>query len=128
MLMRSGVKHIKLIDFDRVSLSSLGRHAYALREDVGTPKTECMRKYIHKIFPHAYVETVEEYATKQNISRLLEGSFDYVIDCIDNIAAKTELAAVCVNRNLRLVVSGGAGMKNDATQLQIRDIADVRND
>lgn len=59
MLVRTGVQHLKIVDFDRVSLSSLSRHAYAVREDVGTPKTECMKKYIHKIFPKTVVETVE---------------------------------------------------------------------
>ena len=39
MLVRSGVRNLKIIDFDRVSLSSLSRHAYAVREDVGMPKT-----------------------------------------------------------------------------------------
>lgn len=51
-----------------------------------------------------------------------------MIDCIDNIDAKVELAAACHRRNINLIVSGGAGMKNDATQIQIRDISEARND
>ena len=31
MLARSGVKRIKIVDFDRVSLNSLNRHSFALR-------------------------------------------------------------------------------------------------
>lgn len=46
MLIRSGVGRIRIIDFDRVSLSSLSRHAYAVREDVGSSKVLCMKKYI----------------------------------------------------------------------------------
>ncbi len=38
MLARSGVGYIKIVDFDRVSLSSLNRHSFALRSDVGTSK------------------------------------------------------------------------------------------
>ena len=38
MLARSGVKRIKIVDFDRVSLSSLNRHSCAVRKDVGTAK------------------------------------------------------------------------------------------
>jgi len=38
MLARSGVQRIKVVDFDRVSLSSLNRHSFAVREDVGTSK------------------------------------------------------------------------------------------
>ena len=36
MLVRSGVRRLRIVDFDRVSLSSLSRHAYATLEDVGT--------------------------------------------------------------------------------------------
>lgn len=52
MIARSGVKRIRIVDFDTVSISSLNRHSFALREDVGTLKVDCMKKYIHKIFPH----------------------------------------------------------------------------
>ena len=38
MLARSGIKKIKIVDFDRVSLSSLNRHSCAVRKDVGTAK------------------------------------------------------------------------------------------
>ena len=34
----------------------------------------------------------------------------------------------CIENNIRLIVSGGAGMKNDPTKLQIRDISDVKYD
>ena len=52
MLARSGVKRIKIVDFDRVSLSSLNRHSFAVREDVGTSKVQCIKKYVNKILPH----------------------------------------------------------------------------
>ena len=68
MLARSGVKRIRIVDFDRVSLSSLNRHSCALREDVGTPKVECLKKYINKILPHVQIETVESYVTVENAS------------------------------------------------------------
>jgi hypothetical protein len=42
MLARSGVRRMRLIDFDRVSLSSLNRHATAVRVDVSTPKSTAL--------------------------------------------------------------------------------------
>lgn len=130
MLARSGVRRIRIVDFDRVSLSSLNRHSYALQEDVGTSKVQCIKKYVNRIFPHILIETVEAYATVENVRELLslERNPDYVIDCIDNLDAKVELICACVERKLRLMVSGGAGMKNDPTKLQIRDISDCKYD
>lgn len=43
LLLRSGVRKLRLIDFDQVSLSSLNRHALATRADVGMPKATCLR-------------------------------------------------------------------------------------
>ncbi|CAM6004334.1 unnamed protein product [Sphagnum balticum] len=37
-VIKSGVKRIRIVDFDRVSLSSLNRHSFAVRADVGTSK------------------------------------------------------------------------------------------
>ena len=51
-----------------------------------------------------------------------------MVDCIDNLDAKCELISICKSRNIRLIVSGGAGMKADPTRLQIRDISDVKYD
>src|SRR6185369_5396548 len=58
MLLRSGVEHIRIIDFDQVTLSSLNRHAVATHEDVGTPKVVALQKNFQHIAPWAKVEPV----------------------------------------------------------------------
>jgi len=40
----------------QVTLSSLNRHAVAVREDVGTPKATCMVKHFNQVFPEATLE------------------------------------------------------------------------
>ncbi len=51
-----------------------------------------------------------------------------MIDCIDNLDAKVELITICTEKKLKFITSGGAGMKNDPTKLQIRDISDCKYD
>lgn len=51
MLVRSGVRRIRLVDFDQVTLSSLNRHAVANLGDVGLSKAEAMRRHFHAIVP-----------------------------------------------------------------------------
>ena len=128
MLARSGVKRIKIVDFDRVSLSSLNRHSCAVRKDVGSSKVQCLKKFINDVLPHILIETIETYVTVENASGLLDPKLDYVVDCIDNLEAKVKLVRVCREKGLRLICSGGAGMKCDPTKLQIRDIADCKYD
>eukprot|EP01016_Furgasonia_blochmanni_P014419 TRINITY_DN1754_c0_g1_i5.p1 TRINITY_DN1754_c0_g1~~TRINITY_DN1754_c0_g1_i5.p1 ORF type:complete len:395 (-),score=44.79 TRINITY_DN1754_c0_g1_i5:28-1212(-) len=125
---RSGVGHLRVIDFDRVTLSSLNRHAFALREDVGISKVECIRNYLNRVVPHANVEICEEFLTQKNVERLLEGNPDYVVDCIDNIDAKVDLITYCHRNKIKVISCCGAGMKADPTQIQIRDISDSKYD
>lgn len=63
MLVRSGVKRVRIVDFDRVTLSSLNRHSCAVRKDVGSSKVQCLKQYMNSIFPHVKIETVESYVT-----------------------------------------------------------------
>jgi hypothetical protein len=43
--------------------------------------------------------------------RLLSGSPDYVLDCIDDVNTKGELLAYCVTHGIRVLTSMGAGEK-----------------
>ena len=53
LLLRGGVRRLRLVDFDQVSLSSLNRHATAVRSDVGTPKARAVRDQLLRIAPDA---------------------------------------------------------------------------
>ena len=46
--------------------------------------------------PTIKVEAIEDYATKDNVSKYLEGNPDYVVDFIDNLDAKTALVEECL--------------------------------
>ena len=51
MLARAGVKYLRLVDFDQVTLSSLNRHAVATLSDVGKPKATVLCNYLRQICP-----------------------------------------------------------------------------
>lgn len=79
MLLRSGVEHIRLIDFDQVTLSSLNRHAVATRADVGVPKVVAVKNHLLQTVPHARIETCVEMFDGQGASRLLSGDPAFVL-------------------------------------------------
>ncbi|AOA62847.1 tRNA threonylcarbamoyladenosine dehydratase [Komagataella phaffii CBS 7435] len=128
-LIRSGISHIRIVDFDQVSLSSLNRHAVAQLEDVGTPKVECLKKHILRIAPWVTVETHNELFDINNAQQLLlEGTPDYIVDCIDNIDTKVDLLSFCCERNLKVVSSMGAACKSDPTRINVGDISCTEED
>lgn len=128
MLVRSGIRRIRLIDFDQVTLSSLNRHAVANLGDVGISKPEAIRRHFRKIVPWCEVEAVTEMFREDNAAELLEGNPDYVLDCIDDVKTKAELLAYCTLNNIKVLTSMGAGGKSDPTRLRIGTLADCVKD
>ncbi|KAK4519841.1 3-hydroxy-3-methylglutaryl-coenzyme A (HMG-CoA) reductase isozyme [Mucor velutinosus] len=128
MLMRSGVKRIRIIDFDQVTLSSLNRHAVATLEDVGTPKVRCIKTHFKQIAPFVQVEDCIDLLNADNVDDLLSGNPDYVIDAIDNINTKIDLIKYCHDKKLPVISSMGAGAKADPSRIQIADISETFED
>lgn len=129
-LARSGVSHIRLVDFDQVTLSSLNRHAVATLTDVGTPKVECVRKRLEAVVPWVQWECFNEVWKEEQGERLLcpwnKGSGrkpDYVVDAIDNIDSKVALLKYCYHQGIKVVSSMGAGCKADPTRVFVGDIS-----
>ena len=132
MLARAGVGHLRMIDFDQVSLSSLNRHACATLDDVGTPKASCLKKFLEKICPdprYLFLEDVVQMYTKDNGEELLKGyDWDLVIDAIDDVPTKAALLSHCLKQNIRTISCMGAGGKSDVTRLHISDLRTASRD
>ncbi|KAK2968044.1 hypothetical protein RJ640_003778 [Escallonia rubra] len=128
MLLRSGVGRLLLVDFDQVSLSSLNRHAVAVREDVGTSKAQCLKKHFSSIFPECHVDAKVLLYDASSEEEVLSGAPDFVLDCIDNIDTKVALLAACVRRGLKVVSATGAGARADPTRIRVADLRESTND
>lgn len=127
-LARSGVSHLRIIDFDQVSLSSLNRHACATLKDVGRSKVECLVDFIGQIAPWSFAEGINELFSIDKAERLLlemeDGTKpDYIVDCIDNIDTKVDLLEFCYKNNIPVISSMGAACKSDPTRINIGDIS-----
>ena len=132
MMGRAGIGHLRLVDFDQVTLSSLNRHATAGRADVGLNKAESTRRFLLGVRPRAQIDSVTEMFTAESADRILVGPDgrkpDYVLDCIDNFETKVELICQCLKRGIRVLVSAGAGGRADPTRVRIDDFNSSRND
>ena len=75
-LARAGVGKLRLIDFDRVTLSSLNRHAVALYKDVGKPKSDVIVASIKEFNGQCDAESRPTMFTMKAADQLLEGESD----------------------------------------------------
>ncbi|EQC39944.1 hypothetical protein SDRG_02599 [Saprolegnia diclina VS20] len=128
MLARSGVKKLRLIDFDNVTLSSLNRHAVATRADVGLSKAAVLKKHLHEIVPQCEVEAVPLMFEADVADELLAGNPTYVLDCIDDVTTKTALLVAASTKGLKVITATGAGGKADPTRIHIGSLQDAVRD
>ena len=121
-LCRSGVGALDLFDNDEVSLTNLNRQLIATRDTIGMPKTEAMRQRLLSINPEVRLEARQLFYLPENADQVDLSCYDYVIDAIDTVSAKLELAVRCDRLGVPLISAMGAGNKLDPTKLVVTDI------
>lgn len=121
-LVRSGVGNFTIVDNDIVSLTNLNRQLIANYKSIGKAKTEVMKEHILSINPEAKVNCVNEFFLKKAESSIDFNNFDYVIDAIDTVSAKIEIAKICYENDIPLISAMGCGNKLDPSKIEVTDI------
>ncbi len=122
-LARSAIGHITMVDLDNLAESNINRQIHALTGTLGMAKVTALAQRIAQINPFCEVHEVEDMLDAANLERLIGApGFDFIIDAIDDVRAKTALIAYCRANKLRLVTIGGAGGQIDPTRIEVRDL------
>jgi len=121
-LARSGVGHLVLVDKDDISISNVNRQLPATTLTVGKSKVEVMRERVLSIAPDIDIEVRQEFYLPGMADDFLKADLDYVVDAIDNVTAKLDLAVQTKERNIPIISSMGAGNKLDPTRFEVSDI------
>lgn len=124
MIARSGVGRMTIADADTVSATNINRQLIALHSTIGKQKAELMAERLRDINPEIELTVVNRFIKDDETDALLDSQkFDYVVDAIDTLSPKLALIKGCLDRNIPLVSSMGAGAKTDPTKMDICDIA-----
>lgn len=129
-LARAGVGEMTLVDGDSVSESNLNRQAIAYRSCLGRNKAEVCAEKIHDINPEIRVHVYGEFI---NLNKLQEGSIPlngvhYMADAIDDVPAKLDLIEYCLQHNIPIISSMGAGNKCNPCGFRVADISKTKVD
>lgn len=123
MFCRIGVNNITLVDFDIIDVSNLNRQVVSLNSNIGFYKVEEFKKRLLDINPKINITICNLKIEKQNIQDFLNDKLDYVIDAIDDINAKLEIAKYCTQNNINIISSMGTGNRyKDIPQFEVIDI------
>ena len=117
---RAGVGNVTLMDGDSVQPSNLNRQLVALTSTIGKNKAEVMAERIRDIDPDTNVTALARFYEENDSLDLT--AFDWVIDAIDSVIAKTALIKTAIDNDVNIVSAMGAAGKFD-TQFKIADIS-----
>lgn len=121
-LARAGVGALDVFDDDVVSVSNINRQAVAMTSTLGKPKVEVIRAMIADISPQMRVTPHRLFYTPENGGEIDLSAYDYVIDAIDTVKAKTELIVRAQAAGVPVISAMGAGNKLDPTRFEVEDI------
>lgn len=127
-LARTGVGELTLVDMDVVAASNINRQLPAMSSTLGHEKIEVMAERCRSINPRIKINLIDDYLTPENVTEILQGRPDLILDCIDDVKAKLALMLHCRFNKLPLIVSGGAGGKLDPLKIRVADLSKTEQD
>ncbi len=125
-LARAGVCTITLVDPDRVAESNINRQLVALHSTIGQNKAEVMKARIADINPEADVTAIDLFYLPENADEIDLSSYDMILDAIDTVSAKIELAVRAGALGIPMISAMGTGNKLHPEKLVITDIAKTK--
>lgn len=121
-LARTGVGNILIIDKDTVDITNINRQLIALNSTINKNKVDVAVKRVKDINSEIKINGIKENISFENINELLNKKFDYVIDCVDNIEAKTAIIKYCYDNKIKCISSMGMGNKVRPLDIKVADI------
>lgn len=122
---RGGVGDITVIDADVAAKSNINRQLLVTVNNIGEPKVKIMRERIKNIAPFAKVTGICGFYPNVEINLR---DFDFIIDAIDDVAAKCELILNASKLNVPVISSMGAGNRLFPELFEITDIYKTNTD
>lgn len=120
-LCRAGIGALILVDADEVAASNINRQLPALCSTLGMPKADVVRRRLLDISPEAEVVAVKAFHLPKSPVDI-PGDVDFVVDAVDTVAAKLDLAVTCHQRGIPFLSCMGMGNRLDPTQIRIGDL------
>ncbi len=126
-LARSGIGSLRLVDFDRLTATSLNRNPLAGPGDCGEFKVGIVADSLRRTCPDTMVTAEEMFFHDDTADSLLAPAPNAVIDAIDSLNPKASLLEQCLARGIPVFSSMGASGRRDPGLLRTGDISQTRS-
>ena len=127
-LIRSGIRHLTIVDSDRVCITNINRQLMATSKTVGQIKVDALKERLLSINPSAEITALQQIFTVETAESFNIGSYDYIIDAIDSLKDKALLILMATQTDAKFFSSMGAALKLDPTRIKIAEFWKVQGD
>ena len=127
-MVRSGIKHLTIVDSDRVCITNINRQLMATTKTVGQVKVDALKERLLSINPSAEITALQQIFTAETAESFDIGSYDYIIDAIDSLKDKALLILMGTKTKAKFFSSMGAALKLDPTRIKTAEFWKVQGD
>ncbi len=123
-LCRVGVGRLTLVDGDTLAVSNLNRQLVALHSTIGQEKAQAVKARLLNIAPDAHITAITAFHLPTQPVPIPE-DVDLLLDAVDTVAAKLDLAEQAKARGIPIISCMGMGNRLDPTQVRLGDLFDT---
>lgn len=125
-LVRSGIRHLTIVDSDRVCITNINRQLMATCATVGMVKVEALKERLLSINPAADIDARQQIYSADTADGFHLEDYDYIIDCIDSLKDKAHLIYTATRMPGKFFSSMGAALKMDPMRIQVAEFWKVK--
>ena len=122
-LVRSGVKHLTIVDFDVVNESNLNRQFF-FRDQIGQKKVEAIKANLLRIEPDADIRAVD-IRLDASSAREVFADCDIVVEAFDVVDAKVLLVSSFASSGKMLVTASGLAGWGRSNEMRVRKMGNI---
>lgn len=127
-LVRSGIRHLTIVDSDSVCASNINRQLMATTETIGRVKVDVLKDRLLTINPAAEITAIHEFFTAETANSFHLDTYDYIIDAIDSLKDKALLILMACQTEAAFFSSMGAALKLDPTRIKVDEFWKIQGD
>lgn len=120
-LVRSGIKHMTIVDSDRICVTNVNRQLHATTKTVGEVKVDALKNRLLEINPTAEINALQKIYNEDTHPEFDLASYDVIIDAIDSINNKMHLIREATKTDALFFSSMGAALKMDPTRVRVAE-------
>ena len=122
-LVRAGIQHLTVVDFDVVNESNLNRQFF-FRDQLGQKKVEALKENLLRIDPDADIRAVDMRLDASSAQEVF-ADCDIVVEAFDVVDAKVMLVSSFASSGKKFVTASGLAGWGRSNEMRVRKMGNI---